>query len=295
MKEKTLLIMAAGMGSRFGGLKQIEPVGPNGEFIIDYSVCDAIKAGFTKVVFIIKKENYDLFRETIGKRFEHKINVYYAFQEKEFLPENYTCPIDRVKPWGTAHAVMCAKEYVNSNFLVINSDDFYGEDAYLKASEFLDEVDDNSREYAIIGYEVGNTINETGSVKRGVLKSQNGYLTDIIESLIECNDKIVASPLNGMPAFTIKKDDLVSMNMVCFTKEIFNYLEDNFKKFLDENKDNILKCEYLIPDILDKSIKENQCKVRLIKTNAKWLGVTYKEDLDKIKNEIKKLILEKKY
>lgn len=194
---------------------------------------------------------------------------------------------------GTAHAVMCAKEYVNSNFLVINSDDFYGEDAYLKASEFLDEVNDNSREYAIIGYEVGNTINETGSVKRGVLKSQNGYLTDIIESLIECNDKIVASPLNGMPSFTIKKDDLVSMNMVCFTKEIFNYLEDNFKKFLDENKDNILKCEYLIPDILDKSIKENQCKVRLIKTNAKWLGVTYKEDLDKIKNEIKKLILEK--
>lgn len=225
MKKKTLLIMAAGMGSRFGGLKQIEPVGPNGEFIIDYSVCDAIKAGFTKVVFIIKKENYDLFRETIGKRFEHKINVCYAFQEMEFLPENYTCPVDRVKPWGTAHAVICAKEYVDSNFLVINSDDFYGEDAYFKASEFLEEVNDNSREYAIIGYEVGNTINETGSVKRGILKSKNGYVTDIVESLIECNDKIVASPLNGMTSFTIKKDDLVSMNMVCFTKEIFNYLK----------------------------------------------------------------------
>ena len=268
MKKKTLLIMAAGMGSRFGGLKQIEPVGPNGEFIIDYSVCDAIKAGFTKVVFIIKKENYDLFRETIGKRFEHKINVCYAFQEME---------------------------YVDSNFLVINSDDFYGEDAYFKASEFLEEVNDNSREYAIIGYEVGNTINETGSVKRGILKSKNGYVTDIVESLIECNDKIVASPLNGMTSFTIKKDDLVSMNMVCFTKEIFNYLEDNFKEFLNDNKDNILKCEYLIPDILDKGIKENQCKVRLIKTDAKWLGVTYKEDLDKVKREIKKLILEKKY
>lgn len=295
MKEKTLLIMAAGMGSRFGGLKQIEPVGPNGEFIIDYSVSDAIKAGFTKVVFIIKKENYDLFKETIAKRFEHKINVCYAFQEKENLPKNYTCPPDRIKPWGTAHAIMCAKEYVNSNFLVINSDDFYGEDAYFKASEFLEEVNDNSREYAIIGYEVGNTINETGSVKRGVIKSKNGYVTDIIESLIECNDNVTASPLNGMPSFTIKKDALVSMNMVCFTKEIFNYLETNFKKFLNDNKDNILNCEYLIPNILDKGIKEKECKVRLIKTNSKWLGVTYKEDLDKVKREIKKLILEKKY
>lgn len=273
------------MGCRFGGLKQIEPIGSNGEFIIDYSVCDAIKAGFTKVIFIIKKENYDLFREAIGKRFKHIINVCYAFQEMDFLPENYARPVDGVKPWGTAHAVICAKEYVNSNFLVINSDDFYGEDAYFKASEFLEEVNDNSREYAIIGYEVKNIINETDSLKRGIFKSKNGYVINVVESLIECNDKIVAFPFNGMTSFTIKKDDLVSMNMVCFTKEIFNYLEDNFKEFLNDNKDNVLKCEYLISDI----------KIRLIKTDAKLLGVTYKKDLDKFKREIKKLILEKKY
>lgn len=295
MKEKTLLVMAAGMGSRFGGLKQIVPVGPNKEFIIDYSVQDAIKAGFSKVVFIIKKENYDLFRETIGKRFEHKIEVCYAFQENNNLPAPYKCPIDREKPWGTAHAIMCAKEYVNSNFLVINSDDFYGEDAYHKASKFLDNINENEREYAIIGYEVGKTINTTGAVKRGVLKYKDGYVTNIIESLIDSNGTIKATPLDGSESFYINSNDLVSMNMICFTKEIFDCLENNFPNFLDKNKDNILKCEYLIPDILDKCIHEKEAKVRVIKTEATWLGVTYKEDLDKVKSEIRKLILEKKY
>lgn len=296
MKEKTLLVMAAGMGSRFGGLKQVEPVGPNGEFIIDYSVYDAIEAGFNKVVFIIKKENYEIFRETIGKRIEDKIKVEYVFQENDNLPLGYTNPLERVKPWGTAHAILCAKEYIKGNFLVINADDFYGKEAYLKASAFLDNIAEDSKNYAIIGYEVAKTINDTGSVKRGVLKTKDGYVTDIIESLVENKDnEFIAYPLDNSKSFSIKENDLVSMNMLCLTKEIMVDIEEGFTSFLDKNKDNILKCEYLIPDVLDENIKSKKALVKVIKTKAKWLGVTYKEDKEIVVKEINKLIEEGKY
>lgn len=297
MKEKnlTLLIMAAGMGSRFGGLKQIEPVGPNDEFIIDYSVYDAIKAGFNKIVFIIKKENYDVFKETIGKRVEDKIKVEYAFQDLNDLPVGYTCPAERVKPWGTAHAILSAKNLINEPFAIINSDDFYGRDAYNTISNFLKEEKEENT-YAVVGYHVINTLTENGAVKRGVCKVDGNKLEKLVESsVIKENGIITATPLDGSIPFEIKDDTYVSMNMLGFNPSIFPYIEKHFPKFLDENKDNILKCEYLIPDILSMATNNNYAKTLVIPTTAKWEGVTYKEDKESVVKAINELIEEGVY
>ena len=292
MNDMTLVIMAAGMGSRFGGLKQIEPMGPNGEFIIDYSVYDAIKAGFNKIVFLIKRENYDLFKETIGARVEPYIKTEYAFQELNNLPLGYTLPSDRVKPLGTAHAVLCCKEKVHENFAMINSDDFYGRDAFIKAYEYLSKVDESSSEYGMIGYKVANTLTENGSVKRGVCNvDNNGYLTNLTESKVErVNNEIIASPLDGSKAFTVKDDDTVSMNFLLFTPSIFNYIEEGFPEFFDNNKDNLLTAEYLIPDVLSNLIKNNKASTKVIPTSANWYGVTYKEDTPGVKKAIQNLV-----
>lgn len=291
-KDITLVILAAGMGSRFGGLKQIEPMGPNGEFIIDYSVYDAIKAGFNKIVFLIKRENYDLFKETIGARVEPYIKTEYAFQELNNLPLGYTLPSDRVKPLGTAHAVLCCKEKVHENFAMINSDDFYGRDAFIKAYEYLSKVDESSSEYGMIGYKVANTLTENGSVKRGVWNvDNNGYLTNLTESKVErVNNEIIASPLDGSKAFTVKDDDTVSMNFLLFTPSIFNYIEEGFPEFFDNNKDNLLTAEYLIPDVLSNLIKNNKASTKVIPTSANWYGVTYKEDTPGVKKAIQNLV-----
>lgn len=291
-KDITLVILAAGMGSRFGGLKQIEPMGPNGEFIIDYSVYDAIKAGFNKIVFLIKRENYDLFKETIGARVEPYIKTEYAFQELNNLPLGYTLPSDRVKPLGTAHAVLCCKEKVHENFAMINSDDFYGRDAFIKAYEYLSKVDESSSEYGMIGYKVANTLTENGSVKRGVCNvNNNGYLTNLTESKVErVNNEIIASPLDGSKAFTVKDDDTVSMNFLLFTPSIFNYIEEGFPEFFDNNKDNLLTAEYLIPDVLSNLIKNNKASTKVIPTSANWYGVTYKEDAPGVKRAIQNLV-----
>lgn len=291
-KDITLVILAAGMGSRFGGLKQIEPMGPNGEFIIDYSVYDAIKAGFNKIVFLIKRENYDLFKETIGARVEPYIKTEYAFQELNNLPLGYTLPSDRVKPLGTAHAVLCCKEKVHENFAMINSDDFYGRDAFIKAYEYLSKVDESSSEYGMIGYKVANTLTENGSVKRGVCNVDNNrYLTNLTESKVErVNNEIIASPLDGSKAFTVKDDDTVSMNFLLFTPSIFNYIEEGFPEFFDNNKDNLLTAEYLIPDVLSNLIKNNKASTKVIPTSANWYGVTYKEDTPGVKEAIQNLV-----
>ena len=291
-KDITLVILAAGMGSRFGGLKQIAPLGPNGEFIIDYSVYDAIKAGFTKIVFLIKEENYELFKETIGSRVEPHIKVEYAFQKNDNLPVGYELPTDRVKPLGTAHAVLCCKEKVHEPFMMINADDFYGRDAYLKGAEFLRELkDEEPYPYGLVGYLVKNTITEFGAVKRGVCEVKDGYLTKITESSIEKHDDvIIASPLNGKEPFEVSGDDTVSMNMLLFTPSVFKYIEDHFAEFLDENKYNLEKCEYLIPDILFKTIEDNYSTVEVLKTTANWYGVTYKEDADSVKAALKEMV-----
>lgn len=294
-KNLTLVIMAAGMGSRFGGLKQIEPVGPNGEFIIDYSIYDAVRAGFNKVVFIIKEENYELFKETVGHRVEKQIKVEYAFQKQDNVPKTVVIPKDRTKPWGTSHAILSAKNNVGGDFLVLNADDFYGSDAFYKVAEFFKEKH-SGIEYAVIGYKIANTMSENGSVKRGVCEVENGYLKKLIESSVEkVEGKIIATPLNGSTPFEIKEDASVSMNMFCFTKDIFKYLEDNLVKFFEENKKDLSKCEYLIPDSVYNSIKEGIAKVKVIPTTAKWQGITYKEDKEKLVNEINKLIKENVY
>ena len=289
-----LVIMAAGMGSRYGGLKQIDPVGPNGEFIIDYSVYDAIKAGFNKIVFIIKRENYEVFKETIGKRVEHLIDVEYVFQDINNLPIEITIPSERIKPLGTTHAIYCCKDVVKDNFAIINADDFYGYDAYEVLSTFLKDAKDNS--CALVGYKVGNTLTENGAVKRGVCFKNGEYLSKLIESSVErTNNKIIASPLSGDEPFEITDDTLVSMNMLGFTPNIFKYLEEDLKEFLIKNKEDLTKCECLIPDTVFKLIKSNKISVKVLKTHSKWYGVTYKEDRQMIVDEINNMINNKVY
>ena len=293
-KDLTLVILAAGMGSRFGGLKQVEPIGPNGEFIIDYSIYDAIRAGFTKVVFIIKKENYDLFRETIGSRIEDKIKVEYAFQDINDIPNVIDIPEERVKPWGTGHAVLSARDVVEGNFVMINSDDFYGKDAYLKIKEFFDNNDDPNC-YSMVAFRVKNTMTENGSVKRGVCESENGYLTNIIESSIErVENDIVASPLDGREKFNVEENALVSMNFFGFTPKMFDTLKVGLEEFLINNKEDLSKCEYLIPDVVFEEIKNGK-KVKVLESTDKWLGVTYKEDKPFVVDNIKKLIEKGEY
>ena len=289
----TLVIMAAGMGSRFGGLKQIEPIDEYGNFIIDYSIYDAIKVGFTKVVFIIKKENYDIFRETVGKRVEKFIEVEYVFQEIDNLPDGYSVPEGRVKPWGTAHAILCCKDVVKENFAIINSDDFYGRDAFRVIAEFLanDNCDSEYCEYAMAGYKAKNTLTENGSVKRGVCDVEGKYLTKLIESKIEYIDGILmAMPLEGGDMFPVFEEDTVSMNMFGFTPKLFEYLEDRFPAFLDNHKDDIDTCEYLIPTVVFEQIERNMARVEVLKTDAVWQGITYKEDKDKVVAGIKELV-----
>ena len=288
-----LLIMAAGMGSRFGGLKQIEPMGPNGEFIIDYSIYDAVKEGFSKVVFIIKEENYEIFKETIGKRVEPHINVEYVFQKMEDIPEFIDIPKDRIKPWGTAQAIYAARNNITEDFLVINADDFYGRDAFKVAKEFLESKETNK--YATVGYKASNTMTENGSVKRGVIFSENDNLKEIIESKLEYTDgKIIASPLDGSKSFEVNKDDLVSMNMLTFDLSIFDFIKERMDIFFKENEDNLETCEFLIPTELNYYIERGN-NVKVLSTNASWYGVTYKEDTPMVKDAIKKLVLEKEY
>lgn len=292
-KDLTLVILAAGMGSRFGGLKQVEPIGPNGEFIIDYSIYDAIRAGFSKVVFLIKRENYELFRETIGKRVEGHIAVSYAFQDIDNIPDDVIIPSDRTKPWGTAHAVLCCKNEINGNFVMINSDDFYGFDAYKTIANYFN--NSNNDDYAMVSFRVCNTMTENGSVKRGVCESENGFLTNIIESSIERVDgKIIASPLDGREPFEVDEHALVSMNFFGFTPRIMDKLEEGMKNFFEKNKSDLSKCEYLIPDVVFEEI-EKGVKVNVLESKDKWLGVTYREDKDYVVTEIKKLVNEGVY
>ena len=288
-----LVVMAAGMGSRFGGLKQIEPVGPNGEFIIDYSIYDAIRAGFNKVIFIIKEENYDVFRDTIGKRIEGKIDVEYVFQDLKNVPDGVVLPDARVKPLGTAHAILSCKGVVHDDFIIINSDDFYGRDAYMKAAEFFK---NNKTDYAMIGYIIGNTLTENGTVKRGYAKQTNGYLSNLIESVVyKEGDRVKVEPLDGREGFYASLDDLVSMNMWCFRPDMLDYLDEHFIDFFKNNKEDLLKCEYLIPDVVFERIENREIKVEVVDTNAVWHGITYKEDKEELVNYINELIEKGEY
>lgn len=283
----TLLILAAGMGSRFGGLKQMEPMGPNGEFIIDYSVYDAKKAGFNKIVFVIKEEMYEDFKDTIGKRVEDKIDVEYVFQKMEDIP--ISIDYERIKPWGTGHAILECKNVIHEPFAIINADDFYGRNSFNKAYDFLkNEINDKT--FGLIGYRACNTITENGSVKRGVCEINDGVLTGINESSIEkVLDHIHCKSLVDGEEYDVELNRLVSMNMLLFTPKIFEYLENDFVKFLSNIKDKE-KDEFLIPEVVDEHIKSGDISVKVIETDSVWYGVTYKEDKESVKNAINNLI-----
>ncbi len=287
-----LVILAAGMGSRFGGLKQIEPMDEYGNFIIDYSIYDAIEAGFDKVIFIIKEENYDIFKETIGNRIENKIKVEYVFQKLSLLPNGYSLPKDRVKPLGTAQAILAAKNVVSDKFAIINADDFYGKESFVAAANFL-KSSCTSTVYGNVAYNVSNTMTENGSVKRGILSTDvNNHLTHIEESSVEhVGNTIKATPLDSsVKPFEIESNTPVSMNMFCFDKSIMTYLETRFPKFLDDNKDNLEKCEYLIPTVVSELIAQNLVSVSVVRCDAVWYGVTYKEDKPFVVSSLKQLV-----
>jgi dTDP-glucose pyrophosphorylase len=283
----TLVILAAGMGSRFGGLKQVTPMGPNGEFLIDYSIYDAIKYGFDKVVFIIKKENYEIFKESIGARVAKHINVEYVFQDINNVPDFVKVPNDRVKPWGTAHAIYCCKDTVKDNFAIINADDFYGADAFKQAAEFM-KSNKNEHEMGMVAYLVKNTLTENGTVKRGVcFGDQANHLVKITESITEeKNGIITCNPLDGSAAFNCTDNQLVSMNMICFTPYIFKLLDNDINEYFKNSKD-LMTGEFLIPDVVFNNIKNGNIVVDLIPTSAKWCGVTYKEDTENVKDTLK--------
>ena len=281
-----LLILAAGMGSRFGGLKQIEPLGPNGEFIIDYSIYDAIRAGFDKVVFLIKEENYEIFKETIGKRVEPHIKVEYCFQKNDNLPSNIKVPETRVKPFGTAHAILCCKDKIDGKFAIISSDDFYGRDAFKKAADYLKNNDD----FCVVGYKIGETLSDKGAVKRGVCKEENGYLTKVIESKVEKQgNHVVCEPLNGSKPFNVELDHPVSMILFGLTPKVFPAIEEQMIEYFKGNVD-LETCEFLMPDVLDKMIERKQANIKVLNTDEKWFGVTYKEDVDSFKKVLTKKI-----
>ncbi len=289
-----LVILAAGMGSRFGGLKQIEPIDEYGNFIIDYSIYDAKKAGFDKVIFIIKEENLEIFKETVGKRVEKYIKVEYAFQRLEDVPEGVVLPADRVKPLGTAQAILSAKNLVSDKFIIINSDDYYGSDAFKVAAQYLKSLKAGSRNvYGNIGYMAKNTITENGSVKRGVLYfDKNNKLEKLVESKIEkVNGKLEATPLDDETKTEVIADDtLVSMNMFAFTRDIMDYLEKGYKQFFIDNKDNLKSCEYLIPTVVSDLIEDGIATCDVLSTTSVWYGVTYKEDKDFVVSSLKKLV-----
>ena len=286
-----LVILAAGMGSRFGGLKQMEKMDEAGNFLLDYSIYDAKRAGFTSVVFIIKKAFYKEFKESIGKRVEKLIKVEYAFQELDDLPEGFKVPEGREKPWGTAHAIYAARDLIKEDFIIINGDDFYGQDTYKVAYEYLSKLPKGSRgKYANVAFKVSNTMTENGAVKRGVAFHENGYLTKLVESSIEKVDgKIVCTPLDGSDKFVVTPDQLVSMNLFCFNVDLIDQLKERFPVWLKDNI-NVPKSEYLIPTVVDELVHEGKASLKVLETSSVWFGVTYKEDKPGVVAALKKLV-----
>lgn len=279
-REPILVIMAAGMGSRYGGLKQIDPIGAHNELIIDFSIFDAIKAGFKKVVFIIKKVDEQDFKEAIGDRIGKYIEVEYVYQDLNNLPEGYSAPSERVKPWGTGHAILSCKDVVDQPFAVINADDYYGPLAFKKIYDFLLEAqDDEHCRYAMVGYTLSNTLTENGHVARGVCTQVDGYLDSICERTHIAYHEGEVQFLEGDVWTPVDKESIVSMNLWGFTPSIFKALEEEFTKFLDKALvENPLKGEYFLPSVVDTLIKEDVATVEVLHSTDKWYGVTYKED-----------------
>ncbi|MBO5971463.1 MAG: nucleotidyltransferase [Alistipes sp.] len=291
MVKPTLLVLAAGMGSRYGSLKQMDGVGPNGEAIIDYSVYDAIRAGFGKVVFVIRHSFAAEFQEVFSaERFGHKIEVEYVYQELESLPEGFTLPAERVKPWGTNHAVMMAKGAIDGPFAVINADDFYGREAYQTIGDYLSQLGNSRNNYCMVGYQVSKTLSENGTVSRGVCTVDGeGNLQGMVErtQIERVNGTILFH--DGGADEPLAEDTPVSMNLFGFTPDYFEYSEAYFKEFLAANIDN-LKSEFFIPLMVNKVINDGTATMRVLKTTSNWFGVTYKEDKPQLMAKIEELI-----
>ena len=281
----TLVILAAGMGSRFGGLKQLEAIDNDGCFIIDYSVYDAIKAGFTKIVFVIKEENYELFKETIGNRVSNLVKVEYVFQNNDNLIKYIGKKITRQKPFGTAHALYCAKDYIDGSFGIISADDFYGRGSFEKLYEAL-----KCDEHCAIGYKIKNTMSENGSVKRGLCFTNDGYLIENNDYVVEKENGIIkARSIVDNSVIEIDEEQSVSMLMYGLDCSVLKYIENSFSEFFLDNEDDLETCEFLLPNVLTEMIKDKKINIKLIPTSERWMGVTYKEDLKGVKEYIKKL------
>ncbi len=297
MKDPILVVLAAGMGSRYGGLKQIDPIGPNNEIILELSVFDAITAGFKKVVFIIKKEIEQDFKEAIGNKFSDYIEVEYVFQDIHTLPVGCQVPAQRVKPWGTAHALMCCKEVIDAPFAVINADDYYGKEGFVSLYQFLT-TSTNENEYAMVGYVLENTVSEHGSVARGVCEIKDGKLINVQElTKIEVHADVIEHSIDDGATWTkLDKEALVSMNMWGFKASAIQRFEDRFCQFVNEEvATNPLKAEYFIPKEVGRLLQANQIEVKMLSSHDQWYGVTYQEDKPMVKAGIKKLIDEGKY
>ncbi len=289
--KPTLFVLAAGMGSRYGGLKQLDGLGPNGETIMDYSIFDAIRGGFGKIVFVIRKTFEQDFREKIISKYENHIPVEVVFQDLDNLPEGFTCPEGRQKPWGTNHAVLMGKDVIKEPFAVINADDFYGRDSFAVLGAWLTNIAGKKNEYCMVGYRVGNTLSESGSVARGVCETNEaGYLTGVVErtAIEKIDGEIQFKDENGNKV-VLEENTPVSMNMWGFTPDYFQYSEEYFKEFLKENISN-LKCEYFIPLMVNKLITEGTATVKVHDTTSKWFGVTYAADRQGVVDKIQALV-----
>ncbi len=277
--KPTLFVLAAGMGSRYGGLKQLDTLGPHGETIMDYSIYDAMQAGFGKVVFVIRKDFEDDFRKIVLSKYEGHIPTEVVFQSIDALPEGYTCPADRTKPWGTNHAVLMGKDVIKEPFAVINADDFYGRNAFEVIARELSKPHDKKGDYCMVGFRVGNTMTENGSVARGVCSTSDGKLTGVVERTAisyDENGNITFTDENGKLQ-TLEPNTPVSMNLWGFTPDYFDYSEREFKKFLDKDL-NTPKSEFFIPLAIDTLIHSGEATVKVLDTDSKWFGVTYAAD-----------------
>ncbi len=293
--KPTLLILAAGMGSRFGGLKQVEPVGPSGEAIIDYSIYDAIRADFGKVVFIIRESFADAFKEKFDKILKDKVEVEYVYQELDNLPKGFSLPEGREKPWGTAHAILMAKDVIKEPFCALNADDFYGSEAYKVMSKFLKESIDPT-EYSMVGYRLNKTLSEYGSVSRGICNvDENDELIKIVETIkiIKRGDEIISVESDGSET-ALSGEESVSMNIWGFKTSVFEKLEQHFVDFLKKEIDKP-KSEMYIPTVVFEMIEANEAKVKVLKADSPWFGVTYKEDKPFVVEKIKVLIEQGEY
>ncbi len=293
-QQPTLIIMAAGMGSRYGGLKQVDKITDAGEIILDFSLYDAMMAGFNRAVFVIKEENREIFREMVDERAGRFMEIEYAYQKLDDIPEGFTVPEDRQKPWGTAHAVLACRELINGPFVVINADDYYGPDAFVQIYDYLTtHKDDDVYEYCMVGYQLKNTVTENGHVARGVCElDDKGFLKKVTErtKIMHHGDSIAYTEDDGESWTPLADDTIVSMNFWGFSKSMMDELQNGLPVFLEQAlAENPLKGEYFLPGVADRLVQEGKARVKVLTSHDKWYGVTYKEDKEDVKNALQSM------